>query len=270
MRGITLHATPAYAASLPGWRQRRSPATHFCGRFGHRQRAWRAGPREPCVPGHRTARGAAWSNTVAALSPIPETFQIEQGDIQGAGNAGHPAVVAGKRNFLARCPQVFARSKMERIERAHWVGFRKGLKGSFQHRWNQFQERNTCDELPRRSAMRIGQAPRVQPVPDLILKQPTGDQRLVPERCRRASVLGQEVGKRDRRIQIDQRSLRSRSSSSRRSRNGATGSAAGGAPPVTTAGGVSHPCRTASARTASARIGLRASPGGRSSATTRS
>ena len=215
-------------------------------------------------------RWAVWSNTVAALSPVLETFQIEQRDIQGAGNADHPTVVAGKGHMLARCPEVFARSKMERIERAHGVSFRKRLESSFQHRRNQFQERDTCDECPCRSAMGIGQALRVQPVPDFILEQPAGDQRLVPKRSRRASVFGQEVGKGDRRIQVDQRSLRSLSNSSRRSRNGATGSATGGAPPVATAGGVSHPRRTASARTASARIGLRVSPGGRSSATTRS
>ena len=264
-----MHVTTLHATSAPGWWPRRSPAMRFCGRFERRQGVRRAGPGGACVPGHRTA-GPLRSIPSQASTPALDSFRIEQGNTQGAGHAGHPAVIARKGNVPARCPEVFARSKMERIERAHGVGFRKGLTGSFQHRRNQFQERDTCDERPRRSAMGIGQAPRVQPVPDLMLKQPAGDQRLVPKRSRWASVLGQEVGKRDRRIQLDQRSFRSLSSSSRRSRNGATGSAAGGAPPVATAGGVSHPCRTASASTASARIGLRVSAGGRSSATTRS
>ena len=55
--------------------------------------------------------------------------------------------------MLARRQEVFARSTMERIERARRVGFRKGLKGSFQHRRNRFQERETSDECPRRSAL---------------------------------------------------------------------------------------------------------------------
>ena len=221
----------------------------------HRQSAWPVGPGGAWVPSHRTA-GARGPIPSHALTLVLGTFQIGQRDIQGAGNADHPAVIAGKVDMLARRPEVFARSKMERIERAHRVGLRKGLECSFQHRRNQLQERDACDERPCRTAMGIGQAPRVQPVPDFVLEQSAGDQRLVPKRSRRASVLGQEAGKRDRSIQVDQRSLRSLSSSSRRSRNGATGSATGGAPPVATAGGVSHPCRTASARTASATIGL--------------
>ena len=187
-----MHVTTLHATSAPVWWPRRVPATCFCDCFGHCQGAWRAGPGGTCVPGHRTA-GPLGPIPSQALTPALESFQIEQGDIQGAGNAGHPTVIALKGNVLARCPEVFARSKMERIERAHRVGFGKGPKGSFQNGRNQFQKCGTCDECPCRSAMGIGQAPRVQPVPDLMLKQPTGDQRLVPERSRRASVLGQEV-----------------------------------------------------------------------------
>ena len=82
-------------------------------------------------------------------------------------------------------------------------------------------------------------------------------------------VFGQQLGKHNRSIEIDHRSLLSPSNSARRSRSGATGAGRGGSP-TSSAGGVNQPLRTASASCMSARIGLLVSRGGPISATTRS
>src|SRR6266498_3813361 len=105
--------------------------------------------------------------------------------------------------------------------------------------------------------------------PDLVLEKATGDQRLLPQIQRRLPVFGKKLRESDRRVEIDQRSARSRSSSPRSSSSGATGSL-GGMEPGGRTGGVTHPWRTASASRASERSGLRVSRGGTSSATTRS
>ena len=118
--------------------------------------------------------------------------------------------------------------------------------------------------------MRLGELARVQPGPEFVLHQPARHQGLVPQRRGRTPVFGQELGKRNRGIDVDHRSLLSSSSSPRRSLSGATGFDAGGSPVAGSTGGVNQPARTASASRASARIGLRVSLGGPISATTRS
>src|SRR6516225_962429 len=75
--------------------------------------------------------------------------------------------------------------------------------------------------------------------------------------------------KRHRAIEIDHRSARSSCRSAKSSRSFITGFRAGIAPPADS-GGLIHPWRTASSRTASETSGLRPGAGGPSSATTRS
>ena len=71
-------------------------------------------------------------------------------------------------------------------------------------------------------------------------------------------------------VKVDHRSLRCSSSSARSSWRLATGAGRGGGPDAASVGGLRTPDRTASAKNASARIGLRASLSGPNSATTRS
>ena len=90
-----------------------------------------------------------------------------------------------------------------------------------------------------------------------------------PERRRGSPVFREQMGQGDRGVDVDQRSLRSPSSSSSN-----TDSVASGGPPRRgwdpgDSAGVNQPFRTASASIASARMGLLASRGGPISATTR-
>jgi len=110
---------------------------------------------------------------------------------------------------------------------------------------------------------------RMNTSPNFIFKQSTGDQNLAPKPFGGRLVFCQQVSQRNGSIEINQRSLRSRSKSRMRSRSNITGFRGGG-PPDGMLGGVIQPCRTASASTASANIGLRLFWGGDNSATTRS
>src|SRR5262245_44967067 len=117
--------------------------------------------------------------------------------------------------------------------------------------------------------MRGVKAAGVYPGPHFVLEETTGGQCLVPKALGWDAILGQEMGEDDGGVEIDHRSARSWSSSSRRSRSLVTGRRAGSSARDRT-GGVTHPRRTASARRASASSPLRPPRGGPSSATTRS
>ena len=115
-----------------------------------------------------------------------------------------------------------------------------------------------------------GKSTTMQPSPYFVFQQAAGHQGIPPEPGRRTTIFGQKLSECDRRIKVDHRSLRSASSSSRSSLKRATGAAEHGSPVAGSAGGVNQPLRIASARKASARIGLLVSLGGLISATTRS
>src|ERR1051326_8390313 len=156
---------------------------------------------------------------------------------------------------------------MQGVQGAH--GYWKRFDCSCQHRRFKFNEDKPPNQGSSRITVRSRKSARVDAVPDLVYKQPTGNQNLTPDRLRRRAILGQEMRQGDRRIQIDHRSSRSCCNSRISSPNGMTGFRGGGAV-STSVGGVSHPSRTAWARSASERTGLRAAWGGTSSATTRS
>src|SRR5262245_34181448 len=118
--------------------------------------------------------------------------------------------------------------------------------------------------------MRAAEATGVNAVPDLVFEETARRyQRRLPDGVRRRAILDQEMRQRDRRIEVDHRSSRSCCRSCMSCRSVMTGLRGGGPPPVS-AGGVSHPSRTASASNASATNGLRPAWGGTISATTRS
>ena len=159
---------------------------------------------------------------------------------------------------------------MQGIQRARRARAGKGIQRSTQHRRGKLPQGDPSDE--RAGGLCVGAADPacVQPVPDFVPHQSAGHQSLVPEGGRRMAIFRQEMRKRDRRIEINHRSCRSWSSSPRISSRRATGGGAGGCRQAASVGGASHPARTASASSASARIGLLACLGGPISATTRS
>ena len=208
---------------------------------------FRSGHRVSAVPGH-----------------------MEQGNLHRARHSRHPPVVARKRHRLAAIEQVRARRQMQGIEGSHPARAWKGIQRPRQHRRGQLQHRNPSEQRACRLAMGPGEPPGVQRRPHLVFQQSAGNQRPPPQRVRRLPILGQQMSERHGRVEIDQRSRRFSSSSVRTSCSRATGAGFGGRPEPPSAGGVSTPDLTASASSASARIGLRVALTGQSSATTRS
>ena len=185
-----------------------------------------------------------------------------------ASGGRHSAVVAGQLDGLAPTTQIVERCQMQGAERSHRN--REPIEGSRQHWRRQLQQREATDESLSRVAMGARHIARVNTVPELVLQQPAGDKRVVPQRSGRAAILCKERCERDGRVEIDHRSARSSSSSAMSASSGATGAGVGGGPAFARAGGVNRPRRTSSARSASARIGLLSTLGGTISATTRS
>lgn len=155
----------------------------------------------------------------------------------------------------------------EGVERSDRLG--KRLQSTRQNRQGELNKRDPSQQSSCFVAMGAGELTHVDARPNLVLDQPTGNQRLLAERFRRNSVFSEKLRERHRCIEIDQRSLRSSSSSCLSLRKGITG-LRGGTPLAGSAGGVIQPWRTASANIASATSGLRLASGGPSSATTRS
>ena len=117
------------------------------------------------------------------------------------------------------------------------------------------------------SPMRVRKPTRIDAIPNFA--QPAGNNRLIPQRVGWIAIFSQKVGERHRTIEIDHRSARSCCRSCKISLSFITGFRAGNSFP-SDSGGLIHPCRTASRRSASETNGLRPGAGGPSSATTRS
>src|SRR5450759_3579506 len=156
---------------------------------------------------------------------------------------------------------------MERVERPN--GSRKGFEGAFQHRRDQLNDREPGEQGAGVLAVGSAKASGVEPGPDLVLDEAAGHERLRPQPGGGDPVLGEELCERHRRVQVDHRASRSPRRSSSNSARDMIG-ALGGALVSGASGGVSHPLRTASARSASDSNSLRPACGGASSATTRS
>ena len=145
----------------------------------------------------------------------------------------------------------------------------KRFQCSDKHGRSHLDQREATQKRARFAGMRSRQLARVNPRPDLILDQPAGDELLLPESFGGLAVFRQEMSEGNRGVEIDQRSLRSCSSSSSNLPKDVMGLRGGGSDPAS-AGGVIQPLRTASERRASASTGLLVLSGGTSSATTRS
>ena len=186
---------------------------------------------------------------------------------EGAGAIPQRVIIAGERYRLSLLSQEFHRGQMESIERPHWLWER--LQRPREDRGGKLDERNAAQQGTNLIRMRCGQFTRVNPGPDFILKEAAGNQILLPKPVGWRPVFGKQLSEGNRSIEIDHRSLRSRSSSRRNSRKDMTG-LRGGGPDGGRAGGVIQPWRTASASKASAKTGVRFFSGGTISATTRS
>ena len=77
---------------------------------------------------------------------ISRTVQIEQGNLHRPGDSDRPSIVARERNRRAVLGQVGARRQMQRIERAHRSGTRKGIQRSREHRARKLQHRHPPEQ----------------------------------------------------------------------------------------------------------------------------
>jgi hypothetical protein len=195
------------------------------------------------------------------------SLELIERNSQGAGSVNKSDVIAGERYDLSLFLEKVDRRQMKRIQSSDRPP--EGLQGSCEHRRGEFNKGDAAQQRTHFIRMRSGELERVNPSPNLTLKETAGDQRFLPELFRGRAVFGQKMCERNRGVEIDQRSLRSWSNSRLRSRKDMTGLREGG-PADESAGGLMRPWRTASASNASASTGLRCFSGGTSSATTRS
>ncbi len=188
----------------------------------------------------------------ARRSWFPRCLQVTERNIHGAGNGDHPPIMARECHVLAVLRQIRARRQMQGVKGSQRAGAGKGLQRPRQNRRSEFQQR-TAGGLSRHGSRRVraGAATTISRIPAAGWKP--------------GFRPGAMPGAGDpRRQDVQARpTCRLSASSARTSSNRATG----GGPEPASAGGASTPERTAWARKASARTGLR---GGPSSATTRS
>ena len=133
---------------------------------------------------------------------------------------------------------------------------REAYQSAVKHCRCQLYERNSDEDRPCGPTANVRQVASMSPERGLIPKQPARDERSFPNRARRSAALGQEASEDYGRVSVNQQSLRSPASSGRISLSGATGAGGDGTSPGGSAGGEIHPCRTASASVASAKIRL--------------
>ena len=184
-----------------------------------------------------------------------------------AGTISQPLIIAGEGDGLSLAAEKFHRSQMKSVQRSYRFG--KRFQRSNEHGRSHLDQREATQQCSRFVGVRSRQLSRVNPSPDLVLNKSAGDERLLPEAFGRRAVFRQKMSEGNRGVEINQRSLRSRSSSFFSLRKEVTGLRGGGVDPVS-AGGVIQPLRTASDSKASANTGLLVVSGGTISATTRS
>src|SRR5262245_22855601 len=200
------------------------------------------------------------SNHRKSLEPIER-------ESKSTGNIDQAVVVASERYGLSLLLDKVHRREMKGVECSNGLGER--LQSTCQYRRGGLYESDTSQQRPRFASMRSGDLPCLNPRPNFVFNQPAGDEGCCPKCFGRDAVVRQHLRERYRRVELDQRSLRSCSSSRFRSRKDIAG-LRGGAPLAGSSGGVIQPRRTASANIASAITGLRLASGGTISATTRS
>jgi len=194
-------------------------------------------------------------------------LELVERESKGAGAANEPVVITCERYGLTLHSKKFRRRQMKRVQGSYRL--REGFQRSCEYGRSEFYQGQATQQRANFVGVRSRQFARVNPGPNLILDEPAGNQRLLPQAVGRCTVFRQEVSERDRSIEINQRSLRSCSSSFFSFRKDVTGLRGGGVD-AASAGGVIQPLRTASDSKASASTGLLVVSGGTISATTRS
>jgi len=162
-------------------------------------------------------------------------LELVERESKGAGAANEPVVITCERYGLTLHSKKFRRRQMKRVQGSYRL--REGFQRSCEYGRSEFYQGQATQQRANFVGVRSRQFARVNPGPNLILDEPAGNQRLLPQAVGRCTVFRQEVSERDRSIEINQRSLRSCSSSFFSLRKDVTGLRGGGVD-AASAGGV--------------------------------
>ena len=233
----------------------------------NRQADWPDDSTECAGAGGQSDQMIVQSKIENPASNMKTVLELVKRKPQCASAVHQPVVVAREHHGLSLLSEKIHRRQMEGIQSPYRLG--KGLQRSREHRRRKLYQGQATEQRTHFVRVRSCQFPRVNPRPNLVFDEAAGNQWLLPKAFGWRSVFRQEMRQCDRSIEVNQRSLRSCSSSFCNLRKDVTG-LRGGGPDAASAGGVIQPLRTASASKASASTGLLVLSGGTISATTRS
>src|SRR5438067_39392 len=120
-------------------------------------------------------------------------------------------VKAGQLDAFPAFPKEVRGREMKRIQRGHRD--REWLYGTSQYRFRQFDQLHPAKHHASLLAMRSGEPVSMDSVPDLVFEQFTGNQGFRPKPGRRRSRFAEHACERNRAVDVDHRSSRSRSKS---------------------------------------------------------
>ncbi len=110
---------------------------------------------------------------------------------QRAGGGDHAVVVACQGNVLSLFVEKIDRRQMENVESSD--GNRKRLQGAGQYGRGEFDQGDPPQQRAHFVGVRTAEFARVDTRPDLVFKEPTGEQVLVPKTFRRRAIFGEEM-----------------------------------------------------------------------------
>src|SRR5262249_58672466 len=115
----------------------------------------------------------------------PEGLQRVNRKAQSASLADLLVVITRQCYALSLLLDKVHRREMKSIERSNWLG--KRFQSARQDRQGEFDKRNPSQQSSYFVAMGVGELKLVDALPNLVLDQPVGNQRLFPERFRPGS-----------------------------------------------------------------------------------
>jgi hypothetical protein len=101
------------------------------------------------------------------------SLELIERNSQGAGSVNKSDVIAGERYDLSLFLEKVDRRQMKRIQSSDRPP--EGLQGSCEHRRGEFNKGDAAQQRTHFIRMRSGELERVNPSPNLILKETAGD-----------------------------------------------------------------------------------------------
>src|SRR5262245_21249042 len=109
---------------------------------------------------------------------------------QSAGRADLPVIITRQCYGLSLLLDKVHRCEMKSVEGPDWLG--KRFQSTRQDRQREFDRRDPFQQSSHFVAMGVDKLKRVDERPNLVLNQPAGNQRFLPERFRREAIFSIE------------------------------------------------------------------------------